>query len=175
MENFANAGGMLAEQLWDGDDPPDKLMERGRPTGAAMPLCWSHAEYISLVRSRHDGVCFDRVEPAFQRYVAKPVVSQHEIWSFRHPLRRIPVGKKLRIVISRHARVVWSVDEWANTNTSEAVREDILNLWFVDVPTDKVAVNGVAAFTFFWSDVQGWEGVNYSLEIGDALGNAPRF
>ena len=22
-----------------------------------MPLCWSHAEYISLVRSRHDGVC----------------------------------------------------------------------------------------------------------------------
>ena len=44
-------------------------MKRGCPTGAAMPLCWSHAEYISLVRSRHDGVCFDRVEPAFQRYV----------------------------------------------------------------------------------------------------------
>jgi glucoamylase len=49
-----------------------------------MPLCWSHAEYVSLVRSAHDGICFDRVEPAFQRYVLNPVASQHEIWSFRH-------------------------------------------------------------------------------------------
>jgi glucoamylase len=43
-------------------------MRRGQPTGAAMPLCWSHAEYVSLVRSAHDGICFDRVEPAFQRW-----------------------------------------------------------------------------------------------------------
>ncbi|OYW73795.1 MAG: glucoamylase, partial [Verrucomicrobia bacterium 12-59-8] len=45
MENFANEGGMLPEQLWDADDLPDRNMKRGQPTGAAMPLCWSHAEY----------------------------------------------------------------------------------------------------------------------------------
>ena len=61
MENFANSGGMITEQLWDTDDLPDGTMKRGQPTGAAMPLCWSHAEYVALVRSRHDGVCFDRV------------------------------------------------------------------------------------------------------------------
>src|SRR5437867_4714177 len=72
MENFANQGGMLTEQLWDGPDLPDAHMKRGCPTGAAMPLCWSHAEYISLVRSRHDGVCLGCVEPAFQRYVLHP-------------------------------------------------------------------------------------------------------
>ena len=72
MEEFANQGGMISEQLWDADDLPDGSMKRGKPTGAAMPLCWSHAEYISLVRSRHDGVCFDRVEPAFRRYVVEP-------------------------------------------------------------------------------------------------------
>ena len=88
MENFANEGGMLTEQLWDADDLQNGCMKRGFPTGAAMPLCWSHAEYISLVRSRRDGVCFDRVEPAFQRYVANPVPSQHEIWSLRHQLRQ---------------------------------------------------------------------------------------
>ena len=64
MENFANQGGMITEQVWDAPDLPDGSMKLGKPTGAAMPLCWSHAEYISLVRSRHDGVCFDRVEPA---------------------------------------------------------------------------------------------------------------
>ncbi len=57
MEKFANAGGMISEQLWDADDSADGKMKRGQPTGAAMPLCWSHAEYLSLVRSRHDGVC----------------------------------------------------------------------------------------------------------------------
>src|SRR5256886_13020123 len=76
MENFANQGGMITEQLWDADDLSSGSMKRGSATGAAMPLCWSHAEYVSLVRSRHDGVCFDRVEPAFQRYVVNPVQSQ---------------------------------------------------------------------------------------------------
>jgi len=65
LENFANQGGMITEQLWDADDLRDRSMKRGSATGAAMPLCWSHAEYVSLVRSRHDGVCFDRVEPRF--------------------------------------------------------------------------------------------------------------
>jgi len=69
---------MLPEQLWDADDLPEKHMKFGGPTGSAMPLCWAHAEYISLVRSAHDGVCFDRVEPVFQRYAVKPVKNSHE-------------------------------------------------------------------------------------------------
>src|SRR5256884_915052 len=77
---FANQGGMITEQLWDGPDLPDRHMKRGCPTGAAMPLCWSHAEYISLVRSRHDGVCLDRVEPAYQRYAVNRVPNRFEIW-----------------------------------------------------------------------------------------------
>src|SRR5258708_26631859 len=113
MEHVANQGGMSPEQLWDTDDLPDRRMKRGLATGAAMPLCWSHAEYVSLVRSRHDGVCFDRVEPAFQRYVATPVRSRHEIWSLRHPLRRVSRGKILRIILAAEATVVWSTDDWA--------------------------------------------------------------
>src|SRR5208337_4029521 len=65
MEKFANQGGLLTEQLWDDDDLSNGSMRRGMPTGAAMPLCWSHAEYVTLVRSRHDGVVFDRVELAY--------------------------------------------------------------------------------------------------------------
>ena len=83
-------------------------MRRGMPTGAAMPLCWSHAEYVSLVRSRHDGVCFDRVEPAFQRYVVNPVRSRHEIWSFRYQLRRLPHGRILRLIVAAEATIVVS-------------------------------------------------------------------
>ena len=114
MEKFANQGGMLSEQLWDAEDLPESVMRRGLLTGAAMPLCWSHAEYVSLVRSAHDGICFDRVEPAFQRYVVNPVPSRHEICSFRHQLRRLPHGRILRIIVAEDATLVWSANDSYN-------------------------------------------------------------
>jgi glucoamylase len=165
MEKFANAGGMISEQLWDADDLPDGGIKSGCPTGAAMPLCWSHAEYVSLVRSRHDGVCFDRVEPAFQRYVANPVKSRHEFWSFRHPLRRMPCGKILRLMLAAEAAIVWSADFWANTNKSETINVHSLDLWFVDLPTGNALPGSIIEFTFFWKNDQRWEGRNYSVAV----------
>jgi glucoamylase len=165
MENFANQGGMISEQLWDADDVVGGCMKRGCPTGAAMPLCWSHAEYISLVRSRRDGVCFDRVEPAFQRYVANPVPSRHEIWNLRHQLRRMPHGKILRIILDAEATVVWSTDGWGHTNQTDTMHEAGLNLWFTDFPTADWATDSVLEFTFFWKRDQRWEGKNWQVSV----------
>lgn len=165
MEKFANEGGMLPEQLWDAADLPNGRMKRGRPSGSAMPLCWSHAEYISLVRSHHDGVCFDRVEPAFQRYVAKPVKSRHEFWSFRHPLQRMPHGKILRIILAVGATVVWSSDRWTTTNRLDAHNESDLNLWFADIATRAMPANSAMEFTFFWKKAQRWEGRNFLVAV----------
>jgi glucoamylase len=165
MEKFANEGGMISEQLWDAEDLPEKGMRRGRPSGAAMPLCWSHAEYVSLVRSAHDGVCFDRVEPVFQRYVAKPVASRHEIWTFRHPLRRMAYGKTLRIIVATDATIVWSANDWASTNKAETAHIGALNVWYVDLPTVACPDGSTIQFTFFWKEAQRWEGRNYSVAI----------
>ncbi len=167
MERFANEGGMISEQLWDAEDLPKKGMKRGLPTGAAMPLCWSHAEYVTLVRSAHDGVCFDRVEPAFQRYVANPVRSRHEFWLFRHPLRRMPHGKTLRIIVPAEATVVWSADHWASTNRTDTANNITLDLWFADLPTENCRGGSVIEFTFFWKEAQRWEGRNYSVVVSD--------
>lgn len=169
LEKFANAGGMLSEQLWDDDDLPGGAMKRGSPTGAAMPLCWSHAEYISLVRSAHDGVCFDRVEPAYQRYVVNPVKSRHEIWSTRHPLQRMPAGKILRLVIAGQATVVWTSDGWATTRRVAATANARLGLWFADLEPATPLRNGVIEFTFFWEEGQRWEGRNYSVLVNGTV------
>jgi len=167
MEKFANAGGMISEQLWDAAELPKAHMRRGLPTGAAMPLCWSHAEYVSLVRSTHDGICFDRVEPAFQRYVVKPVRSRHEIWSFRHPFRRMSHGKILRIIVTAEATVVWSANDWATTNTVDAINNGTLHLWFADLPTEKCLGGTMIEFTFFWKQDQRWESRNHSVVVGE--------
>ena len=166
MEKFANVGGMISEQLWDAADLPDMGMIRGRPTGAAMPLCWSHAEYLLLVRSAHDGVCFDRIEPVFQRYVAHPAKPTREMWSARHSIRRMAPGQILRLIITADAAIIWSANGWANTNSMEATRNRMLDLWFADLPTDDCPAGSVVEFTFFWKEPQRWEGHNYSVAIG---------
>ncbi len=165
MEQFANQGGMLSEQLWDAADLPGKGMRRGLPSGAAMPLCWSHAEYVSLVRSTRDGVCFDRVEPAFQRFVVKPVKSRHEIWSIRHQIRHLPQGKILRLVVPAEVKIVWSADQWANTISTESTSVGPLNLWFADFPTADMPADSVIEWTFFWKGSQSWDGRNYSVTL----------
>ena len=165
MEKFANEGGMISEQLWDDQDLPEKGMKRGLPTGAAMPLCWSHAEYVSLVRSAHDGVCFDRVEPAFQRYVVNPVKNRHEMWSVRHPIRHMPSGQILRLLVAADATIVWSADDWASTNIADATHISALNVWFVDLPTEECRGGSVIEFTFLWKEAQRWEGKNFSVVV----------
>ena len=165
IENFSNEGGMITEQVWDGDDLPHARMKRGCPTGAAMPLCWSHAEYVSLVRSRNDGVCFDRVEPAYQRYVVNPVQSRYEIWTLRHPLRRIPHGKILRIILDADATIVWSTDNWAHTNKAETIHQDGLNLWSADFPTADTPSGSAFTFTLFWERDQRWEDRKWQINV----------
>jgi glucoamylase len=165
LEKFANAGGMLPEQLWDAPTLPETCLKFGGPTGSAMPLCWAHAEYLSLVRSAYDGVCFDRVEPVFQRYVVSRAGNSHEIWSPGHSICQLPQGKILRLVVANDSTVVWTANAWSNTNKTEATRLEVLNLWFADLPTEKLSVGSVIEFTFCWKEGPRWEGQNYAVTV----------
>lgn len=167
MEKFANTGGMITEQLWDNDDLPDGKMKRGFPTGAAMPLCWSHAEYLLLVRSRKDGICFERVEPVFQRYVVKKTVSRHEIWSFRHPVKYMSSGRTLRIIVESDADITWSADGWDTIEKCGTKKEDILNVWYADLPTEKLPVSCEVLFTFFWKKTMRTDETHFSVTVCD--------
>jgi glucoamylase len=168
MEKFANLGGMLPEQLWDAPDLPEKHMKFGGPTGSAMPLCWSHAEYISLVRSARDGTCFDRIEPAFQRYTRQPRNNSHEMWTHCHPIRRMPPGMILRLIVPDNAAVVWSANGWAKTNTTDSTALGCLRLWFADLDTKDCPAGSVVEFTFYWNQAERWEGRNYSITVSEA-------
>jgi len=49
MLRFANAGGMIPEQVWDRAEPTATRFEFGAGTGSATPLAWSMAQFIRLV------------------------------------------------------------------------------------------------------------------------------
>ncbi len=162
MEKFANAGGMLPEQLWDADDLPDGKMKRGNPTGSAMPLCWSHAEYATLVRSYKDGVCFDRIEPVYQRYAKAKTGSKLEMWTLVHQPQRIAQGKLLRIITDKAVTIHWSVDGWATANDLKA-RDTGFGCWFGDVPSAQFPAGARIRFEFLWQE--GWKGKDFQVEI----------
>jgi glucoamylase len=164
MEKFANAGGMLPEQLWDAEDLPKRHLKFGGPTGSAMPLCWAHAEYVSLIRSRHDGVCFDRIEPVYQRYAKSRKGSKMEMWTFGHQPQRIGTGKRLRIITGQAAKIHWSFDGWGTANDLET-RTGGLEMHWADLPTDKLPDGTKVVFTFNWVEANRWEGRNFSANI----------
>ena len=162
MEQFANEGGMLPEQVWDADDLPDGKMKRGGPTGSAMPLCWAHAEYLTLVRSHKDAVCFDRIEPVYQRYAKAGNVSAIEMWTFAHQLQRIGPGRTLRIITANAATVHWTFDGWATAHDLET-SDTGFGCWFGDLPSAQLEPGARIIFTV-WQQER-WEERDFIVEI----------
>ena len=162
MEKFANEGGMLPEQVWDADDLPGEKFKRGGPGGSAMPLCWTHAEYASLVRSLKDGVCFDRIEPAYQRYVKAKTGSKIEMWTLAHQVPRIAPHKTLRIITEQAAKIHWSFDGWTTVNDLETGNLGF-GCWYGDLPSNQLPAGTRIVFTFLWPD--GWEGRAFQVAV----------
>ena len=151
LEGFANEGGMLPEQVWDADDLPAHNMKRGGPTGSAMPLCWAHAEYVSLVRSHKEGVCFDRIEPVYRHYAKGGRTSAIEMCTFDHPTVRIAAGKTLRLITPLSAKIHWTSDGWMTAHDLE-MRDTGVGCWFGDLATTQLAAGACVEFTFRWGE-----------------------
>ncbi|MBA3650790.1 MAG: glucoamylase [Chthoniobacterales bacterium] len=146
LEKFANAGGMLPEQVWWSEASSDGAFKPGMPTGSAMPLCWAHAEYIALVRSRCDGAPFDRIAPAHERYVKQRTGSNIEMWTCAHRLPQIPAGKTLRVITPGPAMIYWGATGGAAGDVTAS--ETAFGLWFADLPTTELPPGAVIEFTW---------------------------
>lgn len=120
MESFANSGGMFPEQIWPLKSAGS--MKKGEPAGSAMPLCWAHAEYISLVQSACAGYPLDRIPEAFTRYVENvPPKIETYFWSLAHRTPEIPKGDKLVILTDKAASVRWKSNggDWQQTEAKK--------------------------------------------------------
>ena len=164
MEGFASVTGLLPEQVWDEPDRPEVHMFLGRPTGAAMPLMWAHAEYIKLLRSARDGQVFSLVPEVAQRYLGdRRRLRVIEVWKFNRRVRTVRRGCTLRIIVGAPFELRWTADDWHNIQQTPS-RPTALRLEWVDVA---VAPNQQAPlrFTFFWPEANRWEGSDFEVAI----------
>ncbi len=164
LEESANAGGLIPEQIWDAADIPEKELFFGRPSGSAMPLVWAHAEYVKLMRSFHDGRVFDMPPQTVQRYQVEKRVSLYSLWRHNHKIRTMKAGRILRIETLQQAVIHWSADYWRTTEDFPT-RDTGLGVHAADLPSKDLPARGMILFTIYWPAERKWEGVDYAVAI----------
>jgi glucoamylase len=168
MERFASATGLLPEQVWDEDDRPRIHLYLGRPTGAAMPLMWAHAEYVKLLRSASDGRVFDGIPAVAGRYLDETKLYKLlEIWKHNRKPRTVQRGYTLRIQASASFRLRWTRNEWRTTEIARS-RPTALGIEFSDIPIPD-SQQAPIRFTFHWLGPDLWEGQDYEVAVVDRL------
>jgi glucoamylase len=164
MARMASPGGMLPEQVWDGPPIPQRGLEPGRPTGSAMPLAWTHAEYLKLAASRALGRAFDRPAAVWQRYHGERCKAARAVWSEHAPIGELAAGGSLLIALRAAASVRWGVDGWQNIE-ERVTTPNSLGLHVLVIDTSRLAAGQRVDFTFRYSAGDRWVGADYRIEI----------
>ena len=127
-----NCTGFLPEQVWDADDIPEAHMYCGRATGSAMPLMWSHSEYIKLLRSAMDGKVYDYIPEVGDRYQPRANCKLLEVWKLNRQIDSVKLNYTLRIQKDKSFTLRWSKDEWQTSNQTKSISTS-LSIEYVDI------------------------------------------
>jgi glucoamylase len=106
--------------VWDDAPIPSRRLYPGKPTGSAMPLAWTHAEFVKLVLSSQVGTSSDCPRAVFARYGGRTPVPRTTVWSERAPVVDFVAGCDLRVNLQSASVVRWRVDragEWREIAT----------------------------------------------------------
>jgi glucoamylase len=137
-------------------------MYRGKPTGAAMPLMWAHAEYIKLLRSTHDGKVFDLI-PEVASHFGTGKRRVLEVWKRNRQVSAIRPGITLRILADKAFVLHWSLDGWGR-NIDTNSKSTVIGLHYVDIDVP-AAQRAPIEFTFRWLDDNTWEGHDFEVTM----------
>lgn len=164
MEAFASSTGLLPEQVWDETDQPKIHMQLGKPTGAAMPLMWAHAEYIKLLRSVSEGRVFDSIPEVKDRYLShRKECRLLEIWKPNRQVKVIKRGYTLRIQMPAAFCLRWSTNEWQEARDTASL-VTALGIEYMDISILRTQQAPIR-FTLFWPASGRWEGRDYAVTV----------
>ena len=147
MTRMTSTGGMLPEQVWDAAPIAARGLNPGRPTGAAMPLVWAHAEYLKLVVSRALRRPFDRPDSVWQRYRGERPTLTRVIWSQQAPAAELPEGGGLTVALREPGVVHWGLDGWQDVREQDTAANS-LGLHVLEIDTSRLRAGRYIDLTF---------------------------
>lgn len=163
MAKMTGPGGLLPEQVWDSAAIPDRDLFPGRPSGSAMPLVWTHGEFVKLCHSWQRGYPVDRPQTTWKRYQGKAPKILYTLWRFRQRPRQMPVGNDLRFLLSAPFTVHWGFNGWQNPTDTLSEDWDLGHVAIL--PTQKMAPGTTLQFTFYWRDTGQWQEEDFSITL----------
>jgi glucoamylase len=164
MARMASPGGMLPEQVWDGPPIPQKGLSIGRATGSAMPLAWTHAEFVKLVASRALGHAYDRPEAVWQRYRGERCKAARAIWCEHAAITDIEAGESLIVALRAPAIVRFGFNGWQNI-VDAPTAPNSLGLHVLHIDTSHLIAGQKLDFTFRYSPGDHWIGADFHIDV----------
>lgn len=187
MWRCASAGGLLPEQVWDSAPLAQLELAPGRPSGAAMPLLWAHAEFLKLLVARERGRPVEWLDAVARHFGHRPVARPREervsevsyarggaaVWHWREevPIERLPRGKSLAIEDRVPFTLHLGFDGWQRVEDRHAEHTSF-GLWAVTLTAHELAQARTLNFTR--NRVDGWENFDHRVEIDADAGVAPQ-
>jgi glucoamylase len=163
MVRCASQGGLLPEQVWDSAPIPERGLSPGHPSGSAMPLLWTHAEYLKLLVARDTGKPVELLQSVADRYASKPCAADTWRWRAEAPFERLALGR-LFVIEHRGPFVLhYGFDGWQTIAEKTAV-EGPFGLWSVAFAHHDLEGHSVMDFTRRLD--HGWEDIDYHVTLG---------
>ncbi|ODA68106.1 Glucoamylase precursor [Methyloligella halotolerans] len=162
MRNCASPGGLLPEQVWDAAPIPERHLYPGRPSGSAMPLVWSHAEFLKLLIARQAGRPVELLEAVAKRYGGSVPKAKYTRWRNEVPVPSLCQGRALIIEDREPFTLHLGWDGWQDVADVPA-QELPFGLWGVAIEPERYAGRKELNFTRRYTE--GWEGKNHTVEI----------
>lgn len=167
MWNCSSLGGLLPEQVWESAPIPARGLAPGRPSGSAMPLLWSHAEFLKLLVAREQRRPIELLRAVELRY-PDCRVPRAPAWRWRDeaPVQNLEPGRGLEIEDREPFTLHFGFDGWQQPIEREATARPF-GLWAVSLaPHD---LESHASLEFTRRRAKGWEGRDHRIELGPAL------
>lgn len=171
MASMSGDGGMLPEQIWDRAPLAERRLFPGQPCGSAMPLAWTHAEFIKLLVSRQQGRPMDLPLAVWQRYRGGRPQSRQAFWLPQAPLSRIAPSTDLHVVLREPGTVHWGVDGW-QAPKDVATRDTGLGVHVALLVTRDLHTGQQVHFTWRSAVSGQWSGQDHRVIVNPASGSS---
>lgn len=162
MMRMTGPGGLMPEQVWDGDPIPELGLEPGKPSGSAMPLAWAHSEFLKLLAVRDSGRPAELIDAVEKRYGDAWRGAARLHWREASPFRRLPRGRALLIEAPEPFALHSSYDDW---DVSADRRSEPTGFGFhgVEFSASQLESRRDLKFTFYFSERDAWRNADFEI------------
>lgn len=169
MACMTGSGGLIPEQVWDGDPIPERNLYPGKPTGSAMPLVWAHAEFLKLVWARDHGRPLELLESVRQRYGGVRRRPEVRHWRASAPAASLAGETALLVEGDEPFRLHYGFDDWQRVAEADSAP---LGLGMHGVRLEPAQLTGAhqLVFTRYLLGAARWEGEDHRVALEPADG-----